>query len=215
MNSTSIIITRPNHDLGTHYLCLWTEDVVKLAKAKCKILDLKGEKATKENFESYIEKHQPRFIFINGHGNELEVTGHENQTLVKVGVNEYVLANKIIYARSCDAAKTLGVTVTKDHSATFIGYKKSYILGRNPSKALTPLKDEVAKLFIEPSNLVSTSIIKGNTAKEAYLKSQQAMKKNFLFMLSSSATSNQRDAASYLWANIRNQVILGDENAKL
>jgi hypothetical protein len=41
------------------------------------------------------------------------------------------------------------------------------------------------------------------------------MKKNFLYMLSSAATSNQRDAASYLWANIRNQVILGNGNAKL
>ncbi len=215
MSSPSVIITRPNHDLLTHYLCIWTEDVVKLAKTKCKALDLKGEKATKENFESYIVKHQPRFIFLNGHGNEFEVTGYENKTLVKVGTNEYLLANKIVYARSCEAAKILGVSVVNNHSATFIGYQKNYILARNPSKAMEPLKDEVAKLFIEPSNLVASSIIKGNTAKEAFNKSQQAMKKNFTFMLSSAATSNQRDAASYLWANIRNQVIMGDETAKL
>ena len=88
-------------------------------------------------------------------------------------------------------------------------------MGRNPLKSNHPLTDEVAKLFLEPSNLVSISIIKGHAAKDAYRKSQQAMIKNFFFMLSSNATANQRDAAAYLWANRRNQVVLGNEKAKL
>jgi len=213
--SYCVLITRPNHDLATEYLCLWTEGVVNLSNAKGKTLDLKGKKATAENFRSYIEKHQPKFLFINGHGNELEIAGYDDETLVKVGENEYLLANKIIYARSCDAARVLGEKVSIKQSTTFIGYKKSYILGRNPSKAAHPLRDEVARLFLEPSNLISISIIKGRTVKEAYRKSQEEMMKNFFFMLSSNATSNQRDAAAYLWANRRNQIALGDQNAKL
>lgn len=210
-----VLVTRPNHDLATTYLYLWTEGIIKLSNSKGKTLDLKGKKATAKNFESYVNKHQPAFIFINGHGNEAEITGYDNEILVKVGKNEHLLANKIIYARSCDAARVLGELVSRKHSATFIGYKKSYILGRNPLKTSRPLKDEVAKLFVEPSNLVSISIIKGQTAKVAYRKSQEAMIKNFFFMLSSNATSNQRDAAAYLWANRRHQVVLGDENAKI
>jgi len=189
--------------------------VVKLSSTKGKTLDLRGRKATAANFKSYIEKHQPAFVFINGHGSELEITGYDDETLVKVGLNEYLLANKIIYARSCDAARVLGELVSKKHSATFIGYRKSYILGRNPLKLNHPLTDEVAKLFLEPSNLIAISVIKGNTACEAYKRSQEAMMKNFFFMLSSNATFNQRDAAAYLWANRRNQVVFGDENAKL
>ena len=88
-------------------------------------------------------------------------------------------------------------------------------MGRNPLKLNHPLTDEVAKLFLEPSNLIAISVIKGNTACEAYKRSQEAMMKNFFFMLSSNATFNQRDAAAYLWANRRNQVVFGDENAKL
>lgn len=214
MNSC-VLITRPNHDLATTYLYLWTENIVKLSKSKGKTLDLKRKKANAKDFESYVNKHQPSFIFINGHGNEVEITGYDNEILVKVGKNEYLLANKIIYARSCDAASVLGELVSRKYSTIFIGYKRSYILGRNPLKTSRPLKDEVAKLFIEPSNLVSISIIKGQTTKEAYRKSQEAMMKNFFFMLSSKATSNQRDAAPYLWANRRHQVLLGDENAKL
>lgn len=213
--SSCVLITRPNHDLATNYLCLWTEEVVKFSNTKGKTFDLKGEKATAKNFKSFIEKHQPAFVFINGHGNELEVAGYGDETLVKAGLNDYLLANKIVYARSCDAAKVLGEITARKHSSTFIGYKKSYILGRNPNKANHPLNDEVAKLFLEPSNLIATSILKGNTAIKAYEKSQLAMSKNFFFMLSSSATSNQRDSAVYLWANKRNQVILGDKNAKL
>lgn len=213
--SNCVLITRPDHDLATNYLCLWTEDIVRLSNKKRKTLDLKSKKATAKNFKSYIEKHHPEFLFINGHGNEHEITGYNNEILVKAGQNEYLLANKIIYARSCSAACGLGEIVSKKYAATFIGYRKSYILGRNPSKLFRPLEDEVAKLFIEPSNLVSISIIKGQTAKEAYRKSQEAMTKNFFFMLSSNATSNQKDSAVYLWANKRNQVFLGNENAQL
>ena len=129
--------------------------------------------------------------------------------------NASLLTDKIIYARSCDAARVLGKVCADKYNATFIGYERSYVLGRNPYKAGRPMDDEVAKLFIEPSNLVPRSLIKGNTAKEAYKKSQKAMEKNFFFMLSSNATSNQRDAAAYLWANKRNQVIKGDVNAKV
>ena len=93
----SILITRPNHDLATNYLCLWTESVVKFSNKKGKTFDLKGDKASANNFTSYIQKHQPAFIFVNGHGNESEITGYNNETLVKVGQNVELLANKITW----------------------------------------------------------------------------------------------------------------------
>lgn len=40
----SILITRPNHDLATNYLCLWTESVVEFSNKKGKTFDLKGDK---------------------------------------------------------------------------------------------------------------------------------------------------------------------------
>lgn len=63
--------------------------------------------------------------------------------------------------------------------------------------------------------LIPLSIIKGNTVKDAYRKSQEAMTRNFFFMLSSKATSNQKDAAAYLWANKKNQIVHGDMDVKL
>lgn len=100
-------------------------------------------------------------------------------------------------------------------TAAFVGYEKKFILGYSPSKITKPLRDEVATLFPEPSNLIPISLIKGNVVENAYQKSQNAMRRNFWFMLSTKAAQNQKDAAPYLWANRKNQVLLGNSDAKL
>lgn len=121
---------------------------------------------------------------------------------------------KIVYVRSCNVAAGLGNTCIQIGTIAFIGYLKKYSLGYTPSSMFNPLGDRVAKLFLEPSNLIPISLIKGNSVKEAYRKSQTAMLRNFLFMLSTKATKEQRDAAPSLWRNRKYQVMLGDENSK-
>jgi len=96
----------------------------------------------------------------------------------------------------------------------FLGYKRKFSVGYLQSKCTTPLHDEVVKLFIEPSNLIPISLIKGNTVGNAYRKSQEAMWRNFQFMLSTKATQEQKSSAPYLWMNMKSQVALGNLNAK-
>lgn len=95
----------------------------------------------------------------------------------------------------------------------FIGYKRKFAIAHSTVDISHPFKDTLAQLFIEPSNLVPVSLLKGNSAGEAYKKSQKAMRRNFSFMQSSSATGEQQSMASYLWGNIRAQVVLGDQGA--
>lgn len=211
-----LLITRPNHDLATNYLSSWSIFVIKDAKKRSfKVLDLKGLKANKKNFTSYIQKHNPVLVFFNGHGSEDAITGYDNKTLVEAGNNEKLLSKKLVYARSCDAANNLGQKCIQKSTRAFIGYKKKYALGYSQSKISRPLTDEVAKLFLEPSNLVPISLLKRNTIEAAYKKSQEAMGRNFRFMLSSRATQTQKDAAPYLWINKKYQTVLGDYQAKL
>lgn len=214
MTTKTLLITRPNHDLITSYLFCWSKLVIEKAKRKgIKVLDLRGNKATDKIFSSYLKKREATFIFFNGHGNETTITGHDNKSLVEIGKNEKILAKKIIYARSCNAANKLGLACVKHHALAFIGYKRKFAVGYNPSKITNPLKDEIAKLFIEPSNLIPISLLKGNTVKKAYEKSQNAMWRNFMFMLSTKASPNQKDAAPYLWINKKYQVALGNQEA--
>lgn len=214
--NNAILITRPNHDPITTYLFYWSTIVVKEAiKRGVKVLDLRGEKANKKMFVSYIRRNKPILVFFNGHGDENTITGYDNEILIKAGKDEGLLMEKIVYARSCDAANNLGQKCIKTGALAFIGYKKKYAIGYIPLKITDSLRDEVAKLFIEPSNLVPISLLKGNTVKDAYRKSQDAMWRNFGFMLSTRATQSQKDAAPYLWFNRKHQVVLGDQNAQM
>jgi len=90
-----------------------------------------------------------------------------------------------------------------------------FIFYRNDNFSTKPLKDPIAKYFLEPSNLVMTTIIKGNSVKEADKRSKRSMKKNFLKLLTSTSSADEREIAPYLWSNIRAQVVLGDETATI
>jgi len=208
MNST-LLLTRPNHDIGTNYLCYWSELAVKETRG-FKILDLMGEKANRVNFTSYVLKHKPAIIFMNGHGSEDVICGQDNEIIVERNKNEYLLKNSVVYARSCDAGKRLGLDCVKKGTLAFIGYKRKYILGFSTQYITRPIADPVAKLFLEPSNLIIKSLLKGNTVRKALQKSKEEMLRNIRFMLSDSALMEQRDAAPYLWANINSQVEIGD-----
>ncbi|MDZ4227839.1 MAG: hypothetical protein U1E54_01195 [Candidatus Levybacteria bacterium] len=194
---------------------MWTEQVIEQAhKHQIKVLDLDKNNATKQKFTSYINKHKSKLVFMNGHGDENRIAGDKDEIIIESGVNEQLLEDKIVYVRSCNVAAGLGSISIKSGTIAFIGYLKRYSLGYTPSSMFNPLGDRVAKLFLEPSNLIPVSLIKGNTVREAYRKSQTAMLKNFLFMLSTKATKEQKDAAPSLWRNRKYQVILGDGNAK-
>lgn len=216
MPSYSILITRPDHDLINSYFYVWTQQVIIYAnKHSLKVLDLGKDKANKQNFTSYIKKHNPKLVFMNGHGNENCIAGYRDEVIIESRKNDKLLDGKIVYIRSCNVAAGLGSVCIQNKTLAFIGYTKKFSLGYTLSSMYHPLKDKVAKLFLEPSNLIPISIVKGNAVSESYQKSQAAMLRNFLFMISTKATKEERDSAPSLWRNRKYQVVLGDGNARM
>ncbi|MFH1601700.1 MAG: hypothetical protein ABIB61_01960 [Candidatus Shapirobacteria bacterium] len=212
----ALLVTRPNHDLTTNYLFCWSLPVIKEARKKdFQVLDLEGNKANKKNFDSHIKRHRPILVFFNGHGSKEMIGGFDNEVLVRVDRDEKLLSEKMVYARSCDSAEELGYKCVRKGTIVFIGYRRKYFLVYSQSKSTRPQQDEVAKLFLEPSNLVPISLLKGNTASISFKKSQGGMRRNLRFMLSSKASQVQRDAAPYLWRNIKSQVVIGNKKAKI
>lgn len=211
----SILVTRPNHDLVTTYISTWAKKVlIEADKRKISKLDLLFKKASKSYFESYIQRNQPKLIFFNGHGSEDSITGFDNEVLVSLK-NTDLLDGKIIYARSCDAGARLGPKAVRDGALCFIGYRQSFVVGYSEEYWTRPLQDPLARLFLEPSNLVPVTLLKGNSIADAYRKSQNTSFKNFTFALSTKASPLERDTAPYLWHNRKYQVVLGDLAAKL
>lgn len=212
----ALLITRPNHDPGTNYLFYWAGEVILMAQRKrVAVLDLSKDKATKKNFDSYLKRNQPKLIFLNGHGYKDSILGFNDEPLISMNKDDHLLNGKIIYARSCDAARELGTSAVQKGALAFIGYIKSYRLGYSPSSITRPLQDKIAELFLIPSNLIPISILKGNSTGHANSNSLKAMRRNFRFMLSSNASPAQRDAARHMWHNIQNQKLLGNDSAKL
>ncbi|MBU1071175.1 hypothetical protein KKG65_02050 [Patescibacteria group bacterium] len=210
-----LLITRPNHDLGTNYLYNWSEHVIEIAKKKMvKVLDLKAKKANKKNMTSYILKNNPSLLFLNGHGSFTTIMGQKNEILLDKNTDERLVKDRIIYARSCSAGAVLGGILVNRGAKTFVGYIGSFILVMEKDKGFHPLEDQMAKRFLEPSNLIVTSILKGNSVGKAYQKSIKEMKEILDYFLSSDSNYEEKTSAPYMWNNISCQVLLGDENAK-
>ena len=182
----SMLITRPDHDPITKYFCAWSESVVNFAKEKSlNVYDLKGKKSNRREFISYVKNHAPSVIFLNGHGNADIVSGYDNEPLIGVD-NCAFLNNSIIYTRSCEVGQSLGPQIVKNGAKAFIGYRRKFFCGYSPDKITRPLDDSMARLFLEPSYLVVSTLIKNNSVEDAHARSKKAMYKNFRRMVSSS-----------------------------
>lgn len=212
----SILITRPNHDQTTNYLFYWTKPVIELAKKHLQTFDLASKKANKKDFDSYVKAHEPNFYFLNGHGSDEIVTGQAYEVLISAGnSNLKVFAKSLFYVRSCKSGNVLGNKLIESGVLAFIGYKNNFTFIRNLAYTTRPLQDPIAKLFLEPSNLVPTTLIKGHSASEAYERSQGKMRRNLSKLLASDSSDDERNAAAFLWSNIQAQVLLGNPGSKI
>ena len=211
-----ILVTRPEHDPLTRHLSRWNSKIIEVAKSKGHaVTDLHKEKANKKEFEGRIKKLNPALVLLNGHGDETCVTGNDNEILVEKGKNEMLLKNKITYAVSCSSAKKLG-SVCADSNTAYIGYDEPFALNLDRQFLSDPLHDMRAKNFLEPSNRVACSLLKGHTAKEASDNSKKAFKENIIELLTRKGNDpDAHDDAKSLFWNMSHQVCLGKEDAKL
>lgn len=212
--SFTYLITRPEHDDTTHYLSIWSKETIKVAEIQgAKVLDLQGERANKAEFESKMEKLSPKLVMLNGHGDLDLVTGHKNQALIKVGVNEGLLKSKIVYALSCKSAKVLGPASIRAGALSYTGYEDDFIFVYEPNLFTRPLLDKTVGLFLEPSNIFIESLIKGHSVRESFERSRNTIKKNFNRAVSTLETDPT--TARFLWWNLRNFKAHGDLNSSV
>ncbi|OGG87075.1 hypothetical protein A3B87_03655 [Candidatus Kuenenbacteria bacterium RIFCSPHIGHO2_02_FULL_39_13] len=209
-----LLITRPDYDITTRYLSAWSKKVIELAEKKnVQVLDLKREKANPKELKSRILKMSPALIIFNGHGDNNCVTGYQDKILIQAGDNEELLESKIVYAVSCRSAAELGPKSIQAGALTYIGYTGDFIFCHDMNKITLPLNDKIVGLFLEPSNQVSISLIKGSTSQDATDRSKQFFWRNIQKMLSSEGTVESNQYAKYLWWNMKHQVCLGDNES--
>lgn len=207
MSSSKILITRPRHDNPTHYLFAWTKKVIdEVEKKGFSVIDLAKEKATKKNVQSYLRKDIPWFVFLNGHGGPSVVTGHENEILISVDDGADLFKDKVVFMRACSAGKFLGPAIMENGSKGFVGYKEDFVFLHDKEFIGEPLNDKLATPFMECSNHVALSLLKGHNVADANKASKKIYRKTISEMLNSESANSF--ALPYLLANMSNQIHL-------
>jgi len=215
MNKT-IFITEPNHDYTTRYISTWAECVVAFAESKNDyVVSLKNTRANKKTFVSVLNKINPSFIFLNGHGNDRLISGHNNEPIVELSDKSNILEDKIVYALSCQSAKKLGPHCVKNGTKTYLGYTEDFIFTYDKTKRTRPSGDKIAALFLDSSNKIPLSLLKNKTTGEAYDSSQRAFRKTVRSLLTSESALEQSATLRYLVWDMNHQVCLGDTNVKI
>lgn len=216
MNRFTVLITQPDFDKTTRYVSAWSEEVEEFVNSRGhKIILLQGKRANRNEFESIVCKTGPQLIMFNGHGNDNQIGGQEEDVLLDEDSNEIIIKGRIIYALSCSAARSLGRICVNKGTIAFIGYSGDYIFLHHYPKISRPREDNRAKLFFKPSNLIPISLIKGNTAGDSYKSSKDLLRRNMLDLLNSETYNEDRICLPYLMWNYQNLALLGDEEARL
>lgn len=204
-----MLITRPNHDVTTNYLFYWSISLINLAKRRnIPISDLAQKRANLKEFTSVILKTKPTFIVLNGHGDDSVVTGYNNETLVDIDNSQSLLNGSVVYARSCKSARKLGPQAIISGCKAYVGYDEDFVFVSEAAKVSHPLEDKTAQLFLEPSNQVVISILKGHSPAESNRRSKEAYKRNIQKLMSSSSSKEDVELIPNLVWDYMHQVCL-------
>ena len=211
-----LLITLPRSDDVTEYLAVFSTDILlACSNYGLKVKKLEKEGANRQNFEKSLKSLNYNFIVLNGHGAIDFITGHKGQIIIKSGENEKLLQNRITYARSCWAALDLGNSSMKNNKdGCFLGYNIPFMFLINKTYATNPIKDHIAEIFFETSNLIPLGLIKGQTANQANENSKRSMLKAIKKAIIKGDNDSQTIAET-LWNNYFGQVLLGNPEAKI
>lgn len=211
-----ILITLPTSDDVTEYLSAFSKEIIENSKDKqIPIKQIKGKDVTKESVGPIIKNLDYQMLIFNGHGSPNEIRGHKNRELICAGKNDFLLIDRITYARSCWAVMKLGeICMKHSKKGCFIGYKIPFMFLINKNWVANPLKDNIAKVFFDTSNLIPIGLIKGHTAKE----SNENSKKSMLKAINKALKKKDKDSqiiAETLWNNYIGQEIVGNSDERL
>lgn len=211
-----VLFSRPTHDGQMSYLYHFSKELVDFASLRNhKIINKEGVDANHKVITNIIKKQRPNFIFFNGHGSPDVICGHKNEIIISSKKNPDILSNKITYSLSCASALNLGKIAIDKGAIAFIGYSMDFALGKDPNNEAIPTKDKIAKLFLEPSNFLVTSILKGSTLKHAVEKSKNIIKENVSYLSTTDDFPEAKHYAPFLFGNYLGLTICGDENSSL
>lgn len=211
-----VLFSRPKHDDTLNYLHYYSGLLIDLPeKYGFKLINKEFRDVTQKIICSIIEKQKPCLIMFNGHGSPTEILGHNNEVLISNDINPNILSGTITYALACSSADKLGDEAIKKGALAFVGYDDEFALGRDPDSEATPRRDRIAKLFLEPSNLLFSSLIKGNSVGDAVNRAKKKIMENIWFLNTTNEFPEAPHYAPFLFNNLFCLKICGDSTVSV
>jgi len=210
------LFSRPKDDITLNYLYYYSKELVNLSNSLGhKTINREGKEANKDTIISLIKKQKPILIMFNGHGSPEVICGHNQEIIIDSKENPEVLKDSITYALACSSALILGPKSIEKNAICFIGYESDFALGKDPDSEASPRYDRIAKLFLEPSNILINHLLKGNNVKKSVEKAKEKMMENIWYLQTTNSFPDAVYYAPFLFNNYSNLVSLGNEDASI
>ncbi len=174
--SESVFIGRCDCDSHVKFPFNWSELIIEeVEKLELDLVDLQKENFDEERTNKHIQTHNPFLVILNGHGTEWCSKGYNDIPVLIANKNDFLLKGKIVYVLSCKTAQYLGLVCYDRGCKAYIGYEDifSFVYVNEEE----PLKDTIAKIFMESSNIIPLTILNGGTPSQAYQESQKIFNK--------------------------------------
>lgn len=206
--------TFPDDDITLSYLTSYGNEIIDFAEKRgVKVTKLKREKVNRKNVESFLNSNSPGLVLFNGHGSEDSVSGYKMEPLIVAGQNEQLLNSKVVYSISCSSAAILGKESVDAGARAFIGYEDDFVFLFDKNRTATPMKDELARNFLEPANALIISLLKGNTVQDAFDTSQEAFQRKIDKLMTSEALPGTENLVAFILWDKLVQTFQGDGKA--
>lgn len=211
-----VLFSRPNDDITLSYLFYYSKELVSESNnLGYKTINKEGKEANKEIIISVIKKQNPELIMFNGHGSPTEICGDNEEVIISVEENPEILKDSIVYSLSCSSAFKLGPKSIENGAISFIGYDFEFALGKDSESEASPRHDKIAKLFLEPSNILFSSLLNKRSVKDSVAKAKKKMEDNINYLHTTDRFPEAIYYAPFLFSNYLGLVVHGDKEASI
>src|SRR3989344_2018845 len=211
-----VLFSRPKDDVTLNYLYHFSKELIDLSNSLGhKTINKEREEANKIMITSIIKKQKPNLIMFNGHGSPEKICGHKKEVIIFSEENPQLLQDSITYSLSCSSASVLGPKAVQNGAISFIGYKFDFVLGKDPDSEASPRHDKIAKLFLEPSNTLVSSLLQGRNVKTSIEKAKKEMLANIWHLNTTKSFPEAVYYAPFLFSNYLSLVVHGKQDVTI
>ncbi len=176
--------------------------------------------ATLANFRYALEKYDPEFVIINGHGGYKAVKGCNNNIILGVKTYDPVfgtrllrqnpewMRGRIVYLFTCNTGRELAERLVHYGARAVAAYRSSWFFLSEDGR---PSTDEKAYPYFYSALQLPIKLAEGYNFAEACA----SLRKAFAFHLEEAEVARYELAAKYLWHDLKNFVTYGNMRVTL